>query len=164
VAHPQQADLEALLDALNDAGVEMIVVGGAACVLHGAPVTTVDLDIVHRRTPENAARLMDLLTRLDAALRDPAGRVLRPTADLLLGPGQLNLATRLGPLDPLGQLHDGRGYEELLGRSVELRDGDLRLRVLDLPTLIEIKSSSGRAKDRLVVPVLLALARDRRPR
>jgi hypothetical protein len=164
VTHPRQADLEALLEALNAAGVEFIVVGGAACVLLGAPVTTLDLDIVHRRTPENVARLQALLTELDAQSRDPAGRELRPTAELLLGPGQLNLTTRFGPLDPLGQLHDGRGYEELLPHSVELEDGDLRLRVLDLATLIEVKSRTGRAKDRLVVPVLLALEHERKPR
>lgn len=42
----------ALVDLL-DAGVELIVVGGLAAVLHGAPVVTFDLDIVHRQTPEN---------------------------------------------------------------------------------------------------------------
>jgi hypothetical protein len=33
--------------------VEFIVVGMTAGVLAGAPVTTLDVDIVHRRTPEN---------------------------------------------------------------------------------------------------------------
>jgi hypothetical protein len=33
--------------------VEFIVVGGVAAVLQGAPVVTFDLDILHRRTPEN---------------------------------------------------------------------------------------------------------------
>lgn len=51
--HPSAADLPALLAALCDMGVEFIVVGGAAAVIHGAPVTTNDLDIVHRRTTEN---------------------------------------------------------------------------------------------------------------
>ncbi|MBI1817397.1 MAG: hypothetical protein HYR72_20680 [Deltaproteobacteria bacterium] len=36
-----------------------------------------------------------------------------------------------------------------------------QVRVIDLPTLIEIKSSAGRAKDRLVIPMLLALLRER---
>jgi hypothetical protein len=43
--------------------------------------------------------------------------------------------------------------------AVEMTDGTLRLRVLDLPTLIELKSDTGRARDRMVVPVLLALLR-----
>ena len=37
----KQADLEALIEALIDEGVELIVVGGAAAVLHGAPTTTI---------------------------------------------------------------------------------------------------------------------------
>ncbi len=37
----------------------------------------------------------------------------------------------------------------------------MQLHVIDLATLIEIKSSTGRAKDRLVVPILLELARMR---
>jgi hypothetical protein len=158
--NPRQADLDALIAALIDAGVEFVVVGGAAAVLHGAPIATVDLDIVHRRSPENVERLLALLSRLEATVREPANRGLRPTAELLLGRGQNLLSTALGPLDLLGVLHDQRGYEELLPKTEILSDGALEIRVLDLNTLIEVKADAGRAKDRLVLPILLAL-RDR---
>jgi hypothetical protein len=157
VSHPRVADLDALIQALLGAGVEFIVVGGAAAVLHGAPVTTQDLDVVHRRTTDNVQRFAALLGDLDATFR---GRDLRPTADLLAGRGQLNLSTRLGPLDPLCQLHDGRGYEELLPHSEILTDGTSRIRALDLDTLIAVKAGTGRARDQLVLPILMAL-RDR---
>ena len=62
-----------------------IVVGGAAAVLHGAPVTTQDLDIVPRVDGENPDRLMDLLISLDARIRDVAGRDLRPDGFLTSG-------------------------------------------------------------------------------
>jgi len=78
----------------------------------------------------------------------------------LAGGGQLDLLTTLGPLDLLGRLHDGRGYDELLPHSEVLSEGARRVRVVDLPTLIEIKTNAGRAKDRLVVPMLLALLRE----
>lgn len=161
VSHPDKADLDALIEALTEGGVELIVIDGAAAVIHGSPTTTLDLDIVHRRTPENFTRLLGVLERLDAQVRDPGGRVLLPTAELLDAGGQLQLSTSLGPLDLLGKLHDGRGYEELLHASDWVTDGALRLRVLDLRTLIEIKSSAGRSKDRLVLPVLMALLRRR---
>ena len=45
-----------LLEALADARVEFVVIGGIAAVLHGAPIVTRDVDIVHRTTPENVAR------------------------------------------------------------------------------------------------------------
>jgi hypothetical protein len=159
--HPRQAELESLLDALHRAGVEFIVVGGAAAVLHGAPVTTQDVDIVPRTDAENIARLVKLLDELDARIRDVAGRDIRPDPKDLAGSGQTQLTTSKGPLDVLGRLHDGRGYAELLPATEELTDGTLHLRVVDLPTLIEIKSGTGRARDQLVIPLLLALARER---
>lgn len=161
--HPEHADLESLLDALGGADIEFIVVGGAAAVLHGAPVTTQDLDIVPRTDEENIGRLMDLLTALDARIRDLAGREIRPDPAALRGSGQIKLTTLRGPLDLLCSLHDGRGYGDLLPHTVELTDGSLRLRVLDLPTLIAIKSASGRVRDQLTLPLLLALARERGP-
>lgn len=57
-------------------------------------------------------------------------------------------------------LHETRGYDELLPHSRVIADGELRVRVVDLETLIEIKQSTGRARDALVLPLLLAL-RDR---
>lgn len=53
---------------------------------------TTDLDIVHRRTAENVARLLDVLHSLDATMRyDFARRGLRPTADMLAGKGQISV-------------------------------------------------------------------------
>lgn len=155
---PETADIEALLRELQNAGVEMIVVGGAAAVIHGAPITTRDLDIVPRCTPDGLNRLLAALGQLDARFRPIApGRDISPTLEHLSGTGQLSLITRLGPLDVLLRLHDSRGYDELHEHSVEINDDNLRVRVVDLDTLIEIKRSTGRARDMLVVPLLLAL-------
>lgn len=163
--HPKAADLDALLAELVGARVEFVVVGGAAAILHGAPVTTFDLDIVHRRTPENVARLLAVLERLDATMRhDLAERNLRPTAEMLAGRGQLNLSTSLGPLDPLCEIGENLGYDELLIHTDEISDGVLVLRVLDLPTLISVKTKAGRAKDRMVVPILVATLQERTAR
>jgi len=57
-----------LLRELSRRDVEYIVVGGMAGVLHGAPVVTADLDIVHRRTQENVGKLLELLTELDVRI------------------------------------------------------------------------------------------------
>ena len=152
------ADAGELIRRLADAGVEFIVVGGAAAVLHGAPITTEDLDIVHRRSPENVARLRTLLDELGAHVRELANRRLPPQELALLGEGHLLLSTRLGPLDCLGTLIDGRGFEELVSHSESIKDEGVEFLVVDLPTLIELKTKTGRAKDRLMLPVLIALA------
>ena len=158
---PKQADLASLIETLISAGAEFIVVGGAAAILHGAPTSTIDLDIVHRQTPDNVTRLLDVLSRLDTIYRDPAGRHIVPTADALMGQGQLNLITSLGPLDSLCRLHDGRRYDDLIRHSEIFSDGDLPVRVLDLETLIEIKGSTNRPRDKILVPLLVSL-RERR--
>lgn len=95
-------------------------------MLHGAPITTQDLDIVHSRAPDNVLRLATLLDDLDARVR---GRDLRPTPELLAGKGQMNLSTALGPLDPLCVLHDGRGYDELLPHTNLVTDGAAEIRL-----------------------------------
>lgn len=157
---PPTADLESLLRALGDAGIEFIVVGGAAAVIHGAPITTQDLDIVPRLGPGDAERLVSVLTALDARFRPVLpGRDIAPAVEHVAARGQLNLVTNLGPLDILGTLHDRRGYDELEPHSRVVVDGELRVRVIDLDTLIEIKQSTGRARDRMVVPILEALRR-----
>jgi len=161
-SHPRAADLAALLAKLCGAEVEFIIVGGVAAVLQGVPITTNDLDIVHRRTPENVARLLDALLSLDAIMRyDVARRGLRPTAEMLAGNGQINLSTSLGPIDPLCELDAGQGYDELLPHSVSVVDEGHLLHVLDLPTLIAAKTKAGRPKDRIVLPILIATLQER---
>jgi predicted nucleotidyltransferase len=154
-------EISELLTTLIDAGVAFVLVGGGAAVIHGAPITTQDVDIVHDRSPQNVRRLLLALAAVDARIADPAGRDLRPSAPALEGPGQSLLRTRLGRLDVLGALHDGRGYDDLVATAEAIDLDGRELRVVDLDTLIQIKSSTGRAKDRLVVPILLAIAKAR---
>jgi len=150
------ADPVEILRRLAAGHVELIVVGMAAGVLRGAPVTTVDLDIVHRRHPENVARLLRVLGDLDATYRhDP--RRLRPAESHLVSPGHQLLVTTYGNLDCLGTVGGGRSYEDLLARAPELDLGNgLVVHVIDLPTLIELKEQAGRPKDLAVLPVLRA--------
>jgi hypothetical protein len=88
-------------------------------------------------------------------------RRLRPTAEQLLGSGQINLTTLLGPLDPLCELEPGQGYEQLLPHTEIMRDEEIEIRVVDLPTLIDIKSKVGRTKDKLVVAELIVILEER---
>jgi hypothetical protein len=63
--------------------------------------------------------------------------------------------TRWGPLDLLGMIGAGRGYDELAGESYELRlGGNLKVRVLGLPALIRDKQAVGRDKDQAALALL----------
>lgn len=53
----QPADFEAILTALDAAGVEFLVIDGLALVVHGGSRATVDVDLAYRRSDENLQRL-----------------------------------------------------------------------------------------------------------
>lgn len=152
-----------LLRELTETGVEFIVVGGSAAILGGAFVVTEDVDIVHRRTSENVARLLGWLLSHGAYHRfDLANRRLPPKEDALLGHGHLNLQLDLGKLDVLCELSEGEGYEEILADTVLVQSGELTLRVLGLSRLIAVKARAGRPKDRAVLPILVAALDEQR--
>src|SRR3990170_2771584 len=54
-------DFAALLRCLSEAGVEFILVGGAAATAHGSARLTQDVDVVYRRSSANLARLVTAL-------------------------------------------------------------------------------------------------------
>jgi SAM-dependent methyltransferase len=146
--------LDSLLATLAASEVEFVVVGMLAAVAQGAPITTHDVDIVPLRTPENIAKLVDVLVnRLDARYRDHHERVI-PSVEVLSGPGHSLLQTALGPLDVLGAIEGGRDYAALRPRSHRIELSGHPLYVLDLAVLIELKRESAREKDRLALPIL----------
>jgi hypothetical protein len=159
----EPADLSTLLERLVAANVELILVGGLAAVAQGAPVTTHDVDIVHRRTPENVDRLLAFLSAVGARYRGRPGTPLPPDRTALLGPGHSLLATDLGPLDVLGAIEEGRGYDDLLGDTLSVGFGGGVVRVLTLDAIVALKRRSTHPKDRLMLPILEATLR-RRPK
>jgi len=160
-----EGKLIATLRALYDGGIDFILVGGLAAVLNGAPVDTFDTDVVHSRDVSNIERLLPVLESLDAVFRIQPERRLRPNASHLASAGHLNLITRYGPLDLLGTIGRNLGYEDLMAHSAEMDIGEkLRIRVLDLETIIGIKEDLGGEKDRAVLPVLRRTLEEKRKR
>jgi hypothetical protein len=148
-------DFGAALNALHDGGVEFVLVGGIAAVLHGAPVNTYDVDVVPARSEDNIEKLLRVLDSIDAIYRIQPSRRLKPGVSHLSSAGHHNLTTRLGPLDVLGTIGRGLSYEDLLPHTVEMEIGDgVRVRVLDLATIIAVKEELGGEKDLAVLPLL----------
>jgi len=77
-----------ILEVLNQHEVEYIVVGGVAAVIHGAPITTFDLDVLVRVAADNAERLLEALTTLDACYREHQAD-LKPTRQDILSGGHM---------------------------------------------------------------------------
>jgi len=147
--------LAQLIEALNSAGVQYIVIGGIAVLAHGYARTTHDLDIVLEMSPANIGRAIDVLESLQytptvpVKLRDfldpdkraswarDKGMVVfsatsrnhsNPTVDLFVDP-------------PFNVLHELEQIEEL-----HLGPGP-KLPIVSLSTLLEMKRQTGRPLD-----------------
>jgi predicted nucleotidyltransferase len=147
-------DFLALLRALEGADVEYVVVGGVAAILAGAPMTTLDLDVVYKLGDSNLQRFSALLEELDTLYRDPAGRKIRPTVERLRRNRVNLLQTRLGLLDALQEIGSGWSYEDLLPRTQRLDLDGVEVPVLKLAAVIESKQAAGRDKDLAQLPLL----------
>jgi hypothetical protein len=123
--------------------------------LNGAPINTFDLDIVHARDSANAARLADVLGTLHAIYRMQPDRRIKPDISHLASRGLHDLMTNCGPLDVSGSIGLDLEFDNLLKHTLEMDVGvGLRVRVLDLPTIIALKEQLAGEKDRAVLPVL----------
>ena len=134
--------------------VDFIVVGGVAAVFEGAPIVTLDLDIVYHPADQNISRLAAALKEINAVYNDPAGRTIVPDITKLATINVHLLVTDLGGLDILRSIAKELEYEDLLDRSSEYELAGMRLRVLSLEAIIESKEYADREKDRAVLPIL----------
>ena len=64
------------------------------------------------------------------------------------------LTTRLGPLDILAVIEEGKAYEDLLDHTVDIEFREYTIRVLDLKRLVELKRTSRDSKDKQRLLVL----------
>lgn len=153
-AKPKGVSLSELLEGLLEADVDFILVGGLAAVIQGAPITTMDVDIVQSQAPENIAKLLSFLKSINAFHRRLDDKLIEPKEADFSGKGHTLLTTRLGPLDVLAVIEEGRSYEDLLDHMVEIEFRGHTLRVLDIRVLIQLKEASADPKDKQRLPVL----------
>ena len=136
------------LDALRDAAVEFIVIGGVAASAHGSAQVTFDLDICYQRGVENLKRLSEALRPYHPRLRGaPEGLPFVLDANTLERGMNFTLTSDLGDIDLLGEIAGIGQYREAFALSdcVDLFGGPCR--VLSLEGLIRSKRAAGRDKD-----------------
>src|SRR5580704_8774835 len=66
-----QPELALVAKALNENSLEAILIGNMAAALHGAPVSTIDIDFFFRKTPRNMQKLKQVATELEAVILRP---------------------------------------------------------------------------------------------
>ena len=147
-------DLSAILEGLLDSGIEFVLVGGLAAVVQGAPVTTMDVDIVHNQSSENISKLIIFLKSVNAIYRRPDDKVIEPSEKEISGMGHFLLTTKFGPLDVLSFIEQKKIYADLLKHTVEIKFRNRIIQVLDLKTLIDLKKASKNPKNKQRLLVL----------
>jgi predicted nucleotidyltransferase len=155
-------DFPKLLQTLSEHGVEFIIIGGVAAVIHGSSRLTQDLDVVYRRNPQNIARLVQALREQAPYLRGaPPGLPFQWSEATIRMGLNFTLETGLGPLDLLGEVTGGGRYEDLFDHTIEVEVFGCRCRCLDLEALIRTKRAAGRPKDLEAIAELEAILEER---
>jgi len=170
-------DVRKILGALDDAGVEYIVVGAAAAIFHAWSGTTIDFDLVPRGVTANLNRLGRALRSIDAKVwADPARSDLlaegKPpeaddfgfTAEGLRHARVWHLSTDAGPLDVAFDIAIGGGYDELIVGAERLSAFGIEVHVASLRQIIASKRALARPKDLRVLPELEDLLREQERR
>ena len=135
-----QPDFRDLLELLNEHEVEYLIVGGYALAYHGAPRYTGDIDILVRRSPGNARRL---LAALDAfGFRFPnltEGDFQKPDRVIQLGlpPVRVDLLTSIA----------GVTWEEAEKSKEPGTFGDVPVNYIGRERFIDAKRAAGRKRD-----------------
>jgi len=75
--------------------------------------------------------------------------------------GQKLLETCFGPLDCLGTIEEDTDYEDLMGHIDLIDLGGLKVQVMSLPRLIEVKERLTRPKDKVALDHLRATLLER---
>lgn len=162
---PERVELRAdeILASLTARGVDFVVIGGIAAVLHGSARNTFDLDVCFATDEANLRALGRVLMALDARLKGVDEEVpFVPDAATLKRVEVLTLTTAAGELDVLAAPAGSPGYEKLRARADRMEIGEIQVLVASIDDLLAMKRAAGRAKDLADVEELEAIRRLRR--
>lgn len=152
-------NLNLLLKRLLDSGIDFVLIGGYAAVVHGASQVTHDLDICASITEEQLEKLKSALQGLDPKHR------MNPSAQLslndfpALGKSIENyyLKTSAGVLDILKEVSAVGDFQKLKSNANTVKIFGHDCKVISLDDLIAVKKSMTRPKDKSVLDELLAV-------
>lgn len=136
-------DFQDFIQALNESEVDYILVGGYAVILHGYARTTGDMDIWVKAVASNYQRLLEAFKMFGMSVFDMTEMRFMDTSEnevFSFGrpPVSIDIITKI----------KGLQFDEALASAEWFNiEGDLRVRALNLNSLITAKKASGRNKD-----------------
>jgi hypothetical protein len=125
---------------------EAVMIGNAAAALRGAPVTTLDIDFMFRKTPANLKKLKAVAASIQASIFKP----YYPVSDLY----RVVNEEQGVQLDFMSRVDGVRSFEGLRSRAAPVQFGQHSLLVACLPDIIKSKRAAGRNRDLAVLEIL----------
>jgi len=151
-------DAFGILRLLHTHGVNFVIVGGIAGILHGSNLITNDLDICFARDRENLRRLAAVLNEIHARLRNFPRELPYVVDEHALRLGEtFTFETDLGLFDCLGNPAGTDGYLQLRGNAECMTVDGMPTYVASLADLILMKEAANREKDQWALVTLRAL-------
>ncbi len=144
----------AALDLFAREGVETVLIGGAAAILHGSAQLTYDTDFCCPRTPETFERLARALNSVHPGFRVQdltAGMPAELDAHTFKTSQAFSFITDIGNIDVRFSVDVNGSYDDVLALSQDV-DGERTIRLLSLEGIIASKIVMGRTQDRLILP------------
>lgn len=149
---------DAPVQALCDGGVDFIIIGGLAAILHGSAYATNDLDLFISRDTDNLKRVALALEPFHPRLRDiPAELPFVWDAATLRNGTIFTLTATLGRIDLLMEVAGLGSYPDAKTKAIKVEAFGRQVLTLDLASLIQSKKAAGRDKDLAVVRELEGL-------
>ena len=156
-------DAREILQRLTAGGVDFVVIGGIAVILHGFPRLTRDLDIVFAPDRANLVALGQVLAGLDARLRGVEDEVpFVPDARTLDGVQLLTLETSAGWFDVHSSVEGAPGYDQLRRRAERASLGSFNVLLASVDDLLAMKRAAGRSQDLTDIEALETIKRLRK--
>ncbi|MBU1260461.1 MAG: nucleotidyltransferase [Planctomycetes bacterium] len=141
-------DFFSLLKKLSQNKVDYVVVGGFACIAHGATFVTQDVDICLDFNADNLLCLQKALADLHPIHRMTPNKLkLKLTKENCKQYKNLYLDTDSGQLDCISFIEGVGGFEQVKKKSMPIKIEKLHIQILNLDALIEAKKSMNREKD-----------------
>lgn len=139
---------------MNESGVDYVIVGGIAVVLHGVDRLTADLDVVLDLQRDAALKAMKCLEQLGYRPRPPVRMEDFAEPEQRQHWMEAKNMQVFSLWDPRGELpvldlfvSYPLDFQGLLEHSVEVDVGGLKTRIASIEHLIEMKSGTNRDKD-----------------
>src|SRR5579863_48090 len=117
-----------------------------AAALHGAPVSTIHIDLYFRKNSRNMQKLKLVATALDAVILRP----YYPVSALF----RLHRERDGLQIDFMGHIDGVKSYEGVRDRADWFEIGAERLLAASLDDVIRSKRAAGRGKDLAVIDIL----------